>query len=238
MRVQRFLRRLVRSRRARLARLMRRHFQILSTPSQILSDFLVFFTPVPIPAGSCMLSLLYAHAWRIPSLLSSRPIHYWGVFRDLALMFACDLSGWHIVRYGVAYPIRAAMGRLRNDLPADHAAILAAAQEAGIEAPTQVSVPWYRVPILALDFLLQSNFYELYFMRDHGRGYGECVVLYGTTRRDSRHRIRSGYYVKVEFYGVPHNDPSRWWEYRSIYGLGVVCMRSWGSIPGDLPHRL
>ena len=77
---------------------------------------------------------------------------------------------------------------------------------------------------------LVGDFYELYYMLDYGTGSGECVALYACTRAMSRSPASVGVYLKCELYGVPANDPSRWWDYAYVRPLGLLRMFEWGDL--------
>ena len=213
-------------------------FLIMSTATQCLRDYEVFFVPLPLPPMPIdWPSNLSADLSRLPLLLlRDWPAIYWGVFVNLGPLFGLDLRGDRIMSRSGPRPVYASIARVTIEHPTTAERVLRAAREAGAERPDSTEVPWWRAPLLALDRILPLNYYELYFMRDHGTGHGPCVALYATTRRISR-SANSGSYYKVQLYHVPDLDPTRWWQYRHAHYLGPIMMDDWGGVPGDLLSR-
>ena len=115
------------------------------------------------------------------------PCLYVGKFQAMGALFGMDLTGPVIHRDGRPLPIRASIGRLQIDDPEQAAALLFQAALAGREIPSGgYAWSWWESPVLCLDMILPGDYYNLYFMRDHGTGRGPCVACYATMRSTIR----------------------------------------------------
>ena len=204
-------------------------FIAMSTRSQLLRDYEVFFQPLPMPDSASI--MIAADIARVFLFLRPKwPYFYVGQFASLGFLFGFDLSGDTMKRLGAA--VRGGgdvvvYAPQSGDVPhpEDHSTILRTAAAGGLRHAMSPRVAWYHSPLMSMDALVPYDYYELYFMRDYGTDRGPCVALYACTR--SMSRTLGGFYAKHELYGVPHNDPARWFELSTSRCLGSIRMFEW-----------
>ena len=215
------------------------HFFIQSTREQVLHLYETYFVPAPVPLP--MTEQLWEHYMRVDMkrlyqlLRTDVPTFYLGEFRTMGPLFGMDLSGPILYRQdhnGIMTPlrVRASIGAMWLDDSENASELLFQAFMQGHEAPTGAYVDaWWQSPRLSLDIILPGDYYELFFMKDFGTHYGECLALYATCRRLSCSPRGAGRYVKAELYQVPDRDPALWFQHRGFRIVGHPIMHGWYS---------
>ena len=212
-------------------------YYLQSTPAQDLRWYEMYFVPYPLPidrSEGVVQIYMRVDILKAPVLFAKGlPCVYLGYFKDMGPLLGVDLSGPVIHRGGAPIHLHAPIGKIINEDSRRATEILFMAALQGQPEPTFGYVDsWWKSPVMAMDAIIPGDYYELYFMRDYGTQYGECVACYVTTRSRSCGRA-FGLFHKVELYRVPHNDPAMWFRFEAIGYLRELPMMDW-AMWGDV----